>query len=383
MHHNDITVNIRNGSTLNNYALFDLLHPTPCSVPVPKLKLKEDIAINIENHRCLMDKLHAVCARIKPLVDARCEKVSGVNLVATVCNHVEQLSAQEKLPELNNEVKETYANVFRPIPHVNDMLDMVCCKISLKDAFQLITTYSYSCPCKYKEAWSILIQQHLDTGCIQPSSSTHASPAFLVPKADKLVLPHWVNDHHQLNSNTVTDSYPLPCVDDILADAGHGKIWSKINMTDSFFHTKMDPESIHLTAVMTPLGLYEWTVMPQGLCNGPAIHQHCVTMALQKFIGHICHIYLDDIIIWSDDLEEHKKHIKIIMDTLASVRLYCNPQKVSFFLTELKFLGHRISREGIKVCFSKAKKILNWLMPKTATEMRQFLGLVQYITLHL
>ena len=144
-----------------------------------------------------------------------------------------------------------------------------------------------------------------------------------MPKADKLVLLHWVNDYHQLNSNTVTDSYPLPHVDDILTDAGHGKIWSKINMTDSFFHTKMDPESIHLTAVMTPLGLYEWTVMPQELCNVPAIRQHCVTMALQKFIRHICHIYLDDIIIWSDDLEEHKKHIKIIMDTLASVRLYC------------------------------------------------------------
>lgn len=88
-------------------------------------------------------------------------------------------------------------------------------------------------------------------GWIQPSSSTHASPAFLMPKADKLVLPHWVNNYLQLNSNTVTDSYPLPHVDDILADAGHGKIWSKIDMTDSFFHMKMDLGSIHLTAVTT------------------------------------------------------------------------------------------------------------------------------------
>jgi hypothetical protein len=70
-------------------------------------------------------------------------------------------------------------------------------------------------------------------------------------------LPHWVNNYHQLNSNTVTDSHPLPCVDDILVDAGHGKIWSKLDMTDSFFHTKMDPDSIALTAVTTPLGLYE------------------------------------------------------------------------------------------------------------------------------
>jgi hypothetical protein len=195
MHHNDITVNVRNGSAVDNYALFDLLHPTPRPVPVPKLKLKEDIAINVENCRHLMDELHTVCARIKPLVDARCEKVSGVNLVAAVRERVEQLSAQEKLAKLNNEVKETYANVFRPIPHVDDMPDTVRCKISLKDASRLITTRSYSCPRKYKEAWSVLIQQHLDTGRIRPSSSTHASPAFLVPKADKLVLPCWVNDY--------------------------------------------------------------------------------------------------------------------------------------------------------------------------------------------
>lgn len=192
------------------------------------------------------------------------------------------------------------------------MPDTVRCKISLKDASHIITTCSYSCPRKYKEAWSILIQQHLDTGRIRPSSSTHASPAFLVPKADKVVLPRWVNDYRQLNSNTVTDSYPLPRIDDILADAGHRKIWSKIDMTDSFFHTKMDLESIHLTAITTPLGLYEWTVMPQGLRNAPSVHQRRVTMALQRFIGRICHIYLDDIIIWSDNLEEHKRHIKII-----------------------------------------------------------------------
>jgi hypothetical protein len=71
----------------------------------------------------------------------------------------------------------------------------------------------------------------------------------------------------------VTDSYPLPCIDDILAEAGRGKIWSTIDMTDSFFHTKMDLESIHLTAITTPLGLYKWMVMPQGLHNMPSVHQ--------------------------------------------------------------------------------------------------------------
>ncbi|KAF8218652.1 DNA/RNA polymerase [Tricholoma matsutake] len=102
------------------------------------------------------------------------------------------------------------------------MLNSVLCKITLKDADKAITTRNYSCPRKYQEAWSILIQRHMDAGCIQPSSSAHTSPVFLVPKADAGDLPCWVNDYRQLNSNTVTDSHPLPCVDNILADAVGG-----------------------------------------------------------------------------------------------------------------------------------------------------------------
>jgi hypothetical protein len=165
-------------------------------------------------------------------------------------------------------------------------------------------------------------------------------------------------------------------VDDILADAGRGKIWSKLDMTDSFFHTKMDPESIHLTAVMTPLGLYEWVVMPQGLHNSPPVHQRRVTACLRPFLGIFCHIYLDDIVIFSDTLAEHDEHIKLVMNALRKHRLYCNAKKSKFYLTELVFLGHRISQEGIE---SKVDKILNWPTPKSATDVRSFLGLVRYI----
>jgi hypothetical protein len=179
------------------------------------------------------------------------------------------------------------------------------------------------------------------------------------------------------------DRHPLPCVDDILADTGQGKIWSKLDMTDSFFHTKMDPDSIHLTAVTTPLGLYEWLVMPQGLRNAPPVHQRRVTVALRPFLGIFAHIYLDDIIIWSNSLEEHTAHIKLVMDTLWKARLYYNSKKSKFYLTELVFLGHRISQQGIEACSSKVDKILNWPTPKNATDVRSFLGLVRYISVFL
>lgn len=97
-------------------------------------------------------------------------------------------------------------------------------RIMLKDASKTITTRTYSCPRKYHDAWKTLIQQHLDAGRIRPSSSQHASPAFIIPKADKTALPRWVNDYRQLNGNTIPDNYPLPRVDDILADCAKGKI---------------------------------------------------------------------------------------------------------------------------------------------------------------
>ncbi len=147
----------------------------------------------------------------------------------------------------------------------------------------------------------------------------------------------------------VSDKYPLPRIDDILADAGRGKIWSKLDMTDSFFHTRMDEASIPYTAVNTPFGLYEWLVMPQGMKNAPAIHQRRVNHALRHLIGKICHIYLDDIIIWSDSVEEHMLHVRQVLDALCADALYCNPKKSEFFLLELSFLGHRISRRGIEV----------------------------------
>ena len=170
-------------------------------------------------------------------------------------------------------MREEYKDVFDPLPHYDDLSDEIHCRVILKDASKTITTQSYSCPRKYREAWKTLIQQHLDAGRIRLSSSPYALPAFIVPKSNPTVLPRWVNDYRQINTNTVTDSYPLPCVEDILADTGRGKIWSKMDMTNSFFHTRMHPDSIALTAIMTPFGLYEWMVMPMGLCNSPPVHQ--------------------------------------------------------------------------------------------------------------
>ena len=228
--------------------------------------------------------------------------------------------------------------------------------------------------------WYVLLQQHLDAGCIHPSHAPTRLAAFIIPKADPTVLPCWVNDYWQLNSNTVTDSFSILWIDNILADCTKSKIWATLDMTNSFFQTRMHPDNIYLTAVNMPWGLYEWLVMPMGIKNAPSIHQHRVFAALRPFIGKICHVYLDDIIIWSNDMEEHACNIWSILQALEDAKLYCNPNKTRLFCKEIHFLGYQISCRGIKPNEGKVDWIKNWPVPELASDVRSFLGLVCYLS---
>jgi len=154
-------------------------------------------------------------------------------------------------------------------------------------------------------------------------------------------------------------------------------------MTNSFFHTCMHLDSIPLTAITTPFGLYEWMVMPMGLRNSLLVHQRRVANALRELIGKICHIYLDNIVIWSNTAEEHEQHLRRVLECLRKHGLHLNGKKSEFFCTEIDFLGHHISAHGIEANTSKVDKILNWPVPKSATDVRAFLGLVRYISIYL
>ena len=103
--------------------------------------------------------------------------------------------------ELN--LRKSFSKVFEPIPHVDELPLEPLARITLKDAEQMIKTRNYPCPRKWKDAWYVLLQQHLDAGRIRPSQAPSGSGAFIIPKADPTVLPHWVNNYQQLNANTV------------------------------------------------------------------------------------------------------------------------------------------------------------------------------------
>ena len=235
------------------------MNPKPPPPPPPPRKKLHEFFKELQDDRKLMvAELKMVCHDRLQHTKSKFETVKPINNVAAIRERIEILAAQKELVHLGEKLKKDFANVFSEIPHIDQLPVDVYCRIKLKDTSKTIQTRTYSTLRKYRDAWGTLIKQHLDAGRIRPSNSSHASPAFLVPKTDTTVLPRWVNDYRMLNANTVLDVHPLPWVDDILADCAKGKIWSKLDMTNSFFQTRVHPDDVHLTAVTTPFGLYEW-----------------------------------------------------------------------------------------------------------------------------
>lgn len=318
----------------------------------------------------VVKELKTVLPELKKIVDDECDVVKGVDLVAAVQAKIDNLMFQHRLKELDKKVKFEFKDRFpADIPHNDTMPNEVQFRINLKDANKIVQLRSYDCPKKYRAAWKTLLDSHIASGRLHHSESEWSSPSFIIPKADPTVLPRWVNDFRKLNLNTVPDNHPLPQIDEILKDCARGRYFGKIDMTNTFFQTRVHPDDMKYLAVHTPFGKYKWTVMPMGVRNAPAVHQRRMTTVLRHLIGNICHVYLDDIIIWSASLEEHEANVRKVLLALRDAHLYCSPKKTLLFNTEIDFLGHHISAHGIEVDNSKIARILDWPRPKKASDV--------------
>jgi hypothetical protein len=144
------------------------------------------------------------------------------------------------------------------------------------------------------------------------------------------------------------------------------KFRGKMDMPMSFAQLGMYLKDSHKTAFKTPFGMFEWLVMPQGLCNAPATFQRYLNWVLRKYIGRFCAVYLDDIAIWSDSIEDHIKHIRLILDALREHGLLVSKEKSILFADALPFWGFIISSKGIEVAQDKIDKIVGSHVPKSS-----------------
>ena len=213
-----------------------------------------------------------------------------------------------------------------------------------------------------------------EEGECRPGHGAWSSPIHMVPKSDGT----WriTGDYRAINNITKPDKYPVPNIMDFNTQMAGKKIFSKVDINKAFYQIPVLEEDIEKTGVITPFGLFEMLVMPQGMKNSAQTFQRYVDGLLRDL--NFVYVYIDDICISSETEEEHEKHVDMLLARLYDGGLTINPAKCEFSKSEIDFLGYHINQNGIKPKADKVQTIIDFPLPKNISELKRFLGMVNF-----
>jgi len=221
-----------------------------------------------------------------------------------------------------------------------------------------------------KQEFDVMLQ----AGIIRPSNSPWASPLHMVPKKNGEWRP--CGDYRQLNSITKPDRYPIPNIASLSHKIGQSNIFSKLDIVKAYYNVAVHEDDIQKTAITTPFGLFEFLRMPFGLRNA--------AQTFQRYMDNIFRdlpyvfVYIDDIMICSDNLEQHHQHLKEVLSRLSTNKLTISLDKCVFCVSELTFLGYKISKHGISPSPDKVDAILRYPRPMDYAGLRRFVGMINF-----
>ena len=220
------------------------------------------------------------------------------------------------------------------------------------------------------------LQELVDRGFIRPSISPWGAPVLFVKKKDgtwRLCI-----NYRQLNKVTILNKYPLPRIDDLFDQLQGEKVFSKIDLRSGYHQLSIRESDIPKTAFRTRYGQYEFLVMSFGLTNAPAAFMDLMNRVFRPYLDRFVIVFIDDILVYSRSELEHETHLGLVLQTLRQHQLYAKFNKCEFWLSQVGFLRHVVSADGIYVDPHKVEAVANWEQPTTVTEVRSFLGLAGY-----
>lgn len=229
------------------------------------------------------------------------------------------------------------------------------------------------------------VQKMLKDGIIQPSKSPYNSPLLLIKKKalnnpDKPQAYRLCTDFRALNAQTIDEYLPTPLVDLLIDQLGQSKsqYFSCLDLRSSYYQIALDDDSIDKTAFSTGSHHYSYTRMVMGLKTSSHSFQRLINIAMGDYVGKILYLYMDDLVIFSDTIEEHIHRLKLVFQRLRDCTLKLSPEKCDFLKTEAKFLGYIISKNGLKPNPDKVRVISEFPHPKNQTAIKSFLGMLGY-----
>ena len=220
------------------------------------------------------------------------------------------------------------------------------------------------------------VREMLTGGQIEPSDSPWASPVVLVTKKDGST--RFCVDYRRLNSLTVKDAYPLPRIDNYLRLLGNQQWFSTMDLAGGYWQVAMSPEAKRKAAFVTNEGLFQFRVMPFGLCNAPATFERLMDHVLCGMRWFCCLVYLDDVISFGKTVPEAIVRLEEVLARLSDFGLQLKAKKCTFMQTEVGFLGHIVGRTGLTCDPEKLSAVRNWHEPNRVKAVRQFVGFVGY-----
>ena len=218
------------------------------------------------------------------------------------------------------------------------------------------------------------VQEMLDLGIVQHSSSPYSFPIVMVKKKDgkfRLCI-----DFRKLNAMTISNMETIPNQEELFTKLSKAKYFSKIDLSRGYWQIPMEESSRQYTAFQTPLGLMEFMFMPFGLKNAPATFARAMRLLLHDIVDTIS--YFDDILVFSDTWNNHLKTLQLVLHRLQSNGIHAKPSKMSVGFPEIDFLGHIIGNGIQKPQKDKISKILKLGIPTTKKQVQSLMGLLNY-----
>ncbi|GJV61948.1 putative reverse transcriptase domain-containing protein [Tanacetum coccineum] len=297
--------------------------------------------------------------------------IDGETLIIRVMEKKSDEKRLEDIPVVR-EFLEVFLEDLPGLP----LIRQVEFQIDLIPGATLVARVPYKLAPSEMQELSYQLQELADRGFIRPSTSTWGAPVLFVKKKDGSF--RMCIDYRELNKLTVKNHYLLPRIDDLFDQLYGLSIYSKIDLRSGYHQQRVRDEDIPKTAFRTRYGHYEFQVMPFGLTNAPAVFMDLMNRVCKSYVDKFVIVFIDDILIYSRNKEEHEDHLRIILELLKKEKLYAKFSKCDFWISIVQFLGHVIDSHGIHVGPAKIEAVKNWASSTTPTEIRQFLGLAGY-----